>query len=296
VDLDGAINTTLVLPNVQLTNQGPYEVVITNLEGSVTSVVANLYVVAPPLLQFAAGSYTVAESAGSAVLTVRRTLSLGTTVSVDYATADGSATNGVKYTAVYGTLIFGPSDTNKTIAVPVLNEGFVEGTKTFRVTLSNPTGGALLGTPTNAPVNITDDDVGIQFQLAANSVTEDAGAVQIAIVRGDDGTLPVTVDFATTDATAVNGVDYTGTTNTLLFAPRETVKRVNVPLLNSGIRSGTRTFRTLLSNPTGGAVLGALTSVNVGISNSDPGAGFEATSYTNALGTGPFFYRVGVGN
>ena len=157
---------------------------------------------AQPTIQFTATSYTVAESAGTVTLTVQRTGDLNTTVSVDYATADGTATNGLKYTAVSGTLAFGASETNKTIVVPILNNGFVDGTKTFRVILSNPTGGAILGTRTNATVSITDNDVGIQFQFATYSVAEDAGAVLIGVVRGDDGTLPVTVDFFTTDLTA----------------------------------------------------------------------------------------------
>jgi hypothetical protein len=76
-------------------------------------------------------------------------------VSVHYATADGTATNGIKYTAVSNTLAFGIGETNKSIVVPILDEGFVESTKSFRVLLSNPTGGALLGTRTNVPVNIT---------------------------------------------------------------------------------------------------------------------------------------------
>ena len=117
-------------------------------------------------IQFSATSYTVAESAGFATITVQRLSDTSTTVSVDYATVDGTATNGLKYTAVSGTLGFGTSETNKTIVVPLLNEGFVEGTRAFQAVLSNPTGGAVLGARTNATVRITDNDVGIQFQLA----------------------------------------------------------------------------------------------------------------------------------
>src|SRR5262245_3829813 len=51
VNLDSATNATLMLPSIQLTNQGPYQVVVTDSQGSVTSAVANLYVVAAPTLQ-----------------------------------------------------------------------------------------------------------------------------------------------------------------------------------------------------------------------------------------------------
>jgi hypothetical protein len=42
------------------------------------------------------------------------------------------------------------------------------------------------------------------------------------------------VDYATSDVTAVSGSDYTGSTNTLSFAPGDKVKLVSVPILNDG--------------------------------------------------------------
>ena len=62
---------------------------------------------AQPTVQFSASSYTVAESAGAVTLTVLRTGDTNTAVGVDFATADGTATNGLKYTATNGTLAFG---------------------------------------------------------------------------------------------------------------------------------------------------------------------------------------------
>ena len=65
---------------------------------------AAAWVQAPSTIQFTAASYEFAESAGFATITVQRLSDPSTTVSVDYATADGTATNGLKYTAVSGTL------------------------------------------------------------------------------------------------------------------------------------------------------------------------------------------------
>ena len=76
-----------------------------------------------PVLQFALTSYIVAESSGSVTLGVLRTGDTNTVVSVDYATADGSATNGIKYTAVSNTLTFDAGVTLGSIVVPILNEG-----------------------------------------------------------------------------------------------------------------------------------------------------------------------------
>ena len=50
--------------------------------------------------------------------------------------------------------------------------------------------GTLLGTLTNVPVNITDNDFGLQFQFPTNTVAEDAGCTVIRVVRDDDGAFP----------------------------------------------------------------------------------------------------------
>src|ERR1043165_9170695 len=112
-------------------------------------------------LQFSTTTYPVPENAGNVVLTVLRAGETNTAVGVDYATVDGTATNGLKYTAVSGTLAFGTNETRKVIAVPILNNSVTDGAKNFRVILSNPTGGALPGTRTNATVTINDNDDGL---------------------------------------------------------------------------------------------------------------------------------------
>src|SRR5262245_53655807 len=137
-------------------------------------------------LQFNASTFTVAEGAGTATLSVRRLNDTDTVVSVDYATADGTATNGVKYISTSGTLAFAAGETNQTIVVPILNNGFVQGTKTFKVILSNPTT-AVLGTLLTNTVSITNNDDGVQFVSASISVAEDSGMLQVGVVRCDDG-------------------------------------------------------------------------------------------------------------
>src|SRR6185436_15363454 len=210
-------------------------------------------------LQFSASTYTVAESAGTATLSVRRLNATNTVVSVDYATAVGT--------------------TNQTIVVPILNNGFAEGTKTFNVILSNPTN-AGLGTLRTNTVSITDNDAGVQFVSASISVAEDSGVVQVGVVRCDDGTLPVTVDLAATDLTANGGLDYSSIITTLSFAPTERWKLVSIPIFNDGLKEGNETFRITLSNPSN-ATLGATKTTTVTIVDND--GGFQFESATNSV-------------
>ena len=66
------------------------------------------------------------------------------TVTVDYATSDGTATAGNDYTATSGTLTFAAGETMKTVSVPVLDDAHDEGEENLTLTLSDPTGGAYL--------------------------------------------------------------------------------------------------------------------------------------------------------
>ena len=76
-------------------------------------------------------------------------------VTVDYATADGTATAGDDYTAVSDTLTFAAGETSKTISVTVLDDSLDEGAETMTLTLSSPSGltiadGEATGTITNS--------------------------------------------------------------------------------------------------------------------------------------------------
>ena len=62
------------------------------------------------------------------------------TVTVHYATADGTAAAGADYTATSGTLSFAPGDLAKTVSVPILDDAHDEGSETLTLTLSNATG------------------------------------------------------------------------------------------------------------------------------------------------------------
>jgi len=89
---------------------------------------------------------SVREDAGPAVFTVTldRAVEVGDTVTVDYATADGSALAGSDYTAVSGTLTFIAGEDTKTISVTILNDADWENTETFTVTLSAPSANATI--------------------------------------------------------------------------------------------------------------------------------------------------------
>ena len=111
-------------------------------------------------LAFTQTAPSVQEDVTSLTLTVQRTGDTSGAVTVDYATADGTASERKDYTTAVGTLRFAAGETAKTFDVLVNEDSFVEGAETFTVTLSNATGGATLSCATAvATIQITDDAV-----------------------------------------------------------------------------------------------------------------------------------------
>jgi hypothetical protein len=119
-----------------------------------------------PEVQFETGrvnsslaNYDVNEGGGKVTVRVERSGDLASDFTVDYATSDGTAKSTSDYTAASGTLHFAPFETTKTFEVFITDDAYgPEGVETFTVTLSNPTGGALLGANAAASVNIADND------------------------------------------------------------------------------------------------------------------------------------------
>jgi Tol biopolymer transport system component len=79
-------------------------------------------------------------------------------ITVDYATADGSAKAGLDYTAASGTLNFPEGTFSQTITIPILNDQVHEGSEQFSVILSNATGEVDLATTSSAVVTILDNE------------------------------------------------------------------------------------------------------------------------------------------
>jgi hypothetical protein len=226
----------------------------------------------PGELDFAAVRYDVNETAGQASVTVRRLGGTNGTVTVDYATGDGSATAGYDYTPTSGTLTFGHGEVSKTINVPIAHDGRGETTETINVMLSNPGGGSDVGPNNAAVIGIADDGESGPFALNASSYdVGEAEALVTIMVSRSGGSLggPVTVDYATSDGSATAGVDYTAASGSLTFGPGETSKSFTVAVVNDSSHEDSEAFHVVLSNAGGGAALGTPAAASVAITDDD---------------------------
>lgn len=94
-----------------------------------------------------------------------------------------------------------------------------------------------------------------QFTMADYSVDEDGGTATITIMRAGNLDEAVSVDFTTSDGTAVAGTNYESVQVTLNFAAGETSQEVTIPIINQNSTQNFTVFLTL-SNTTAGILLG----------------------------------------
>jgi len=107
--------------------------------------------------QFAVSHFQVNEDLNLATITVLRTGGSAGSISVDYATEDGTAIAGQDYTSTSGTLSFGNGETIKTFQIPILNDATTEPNETFTVLL-RASNLEVLGAPSTMVGTIISDD------------------------------------------------------------------------------------------------------------------------------------------
>jgi hypothetical protein len=183
-------------------------------------------------------------------------------VSVNFATADGTATTPSDYAASQGTVTFAPGETTKTVTVQVSGDTTVEPDETFSVNLANVTGNATIadaqgvGTIVNddQPVVVPPSRISIgDVRLAEGNAGQ--SLFQFAVSLDTPQAVPVSVDFATADGTATVPSDYATTTGTVTFAAGETVKTVSVAVNGDTTVEQDETFNVNLANVTGNATI-----------------------------------------
>ncbi len=209
----------------------------------------------PPPTALAVDDVSAAEG-GSLTFTVTLAPVSANTVTVDYATANGTATAGADYTAASGTLQFLPGEASKTVTVATTDDTLDELDETLSLDLSNAINASLAD---GQGIGTLQDNDSSAVSIAGASVTEgNAGtaALSFAVSLSPPNSQTVTVDYQTADGTATAGADYTTGSGTVTFAPGETSKTVTVAALGDVIDEADETLSVSLANPVN-ATLGA---------------------------------------
>ncbi len=201
----------------------------------------------------------------------------GRTVTVQYATADGSAEAAQNdYTDQTDVLAsIDPGESGTAIMIAVNEDGDVEGNEDFTVTISSPTGpndppanAAFPDDPerTTATAVILDTDSPPQLSVFGSTVPEgNAGttAAQVTVRLVPPAGTPVTVRLTTADDSAVAPEDYAALNEVITFAPGETAQTRNVSVVGELLDEPTEVITLDLSEPAGATVAQGSSTISV---------------------------------
>lgn len=203
-----------------------------------------------PALSIADSSVTEGNSGSkTATFTVTLSTASGSTIMVNYATADETAAAPTDYISATNTLTFTPGATEEIISIAINGDTTDEDDETFLVTLSSPSNATLSNA--TAQGTITNDDTAPSLNIADGSVTEGnigATTATFTVTLSAASGKTVGVDFDTVDDTAVSPSDYTASSSSLTFAPGDIQKSIAITVNGDLTDEDAETFFVNLSN------------------------------------------------
>jgi YD repeat-containing protein len=188
---------------------------------------------------------------GNITWTVTRSGYLGGTNAIDYATAaDGASAS--DFTATSGTLTFTSSQTTKTIVVATTNDNIHEYSETFRLNLTNATGGASISDNQGAGT-IVDNDVAPSFSIS-NQTVDEGSAATFTITKTGLTSKSHAVSY-TTNVNSAGASDFVAKSSTLTFTSGQTSQTVAVTTNQDTTYENNERYFLDLSGATNGATI-----------------------------------------
>ena len=200
-----------------------------------------------PRPELSIGDATV-EEGGTARFEVHLDTASERAVTVRYRTSNGTALADSDYEPVDDEELEIPAETTRAIIqVQTTEDDAYEADETFRVTLSQPDRATIRdGTGEGT---ITDDDAPPRLSIG-NATVEEGDRAEFEVTLTPESSLPVTVQYATMDVTAIDGSDYTGTSGGLTFPAGTTSRTIYVSTREDDVREPVaETFTVVLSQP-----------------------------------------------
>ena len=219
----------------------------------------------------------------NAVFTIYLSSQSSKGVSINYATADGTATAGADYQSASGTIVFAVGETSRTVTVLVNGDTADEPLETFFLNLTSPLNATVADAQGLATIG-TSNSTGVKFSAATYNAQETDHAAQITVTRSGDASGAISVDYGTFDGTASERYDYTPAFGSLRFGGGEISKTFVVLLNEDAFVEGDETINLRLSNPTGGVFIAGPSTASLVISD-------NSTPPVNPVDEAQFFVR-----
>ncbi len=207
-----------------------------------------------------AKNITVGESDVNKSFTVFLSEASATPVTVSYQTFNGTAVGNLDVLGQSGLITFAAGETVKTVAFTLINDLTAEATENFGLQLFSPSANALIGNNlTFATIIDNDAPTGTPVVTINDFVVDEATReATFFITLNRPSTSVVSMNYSTTNGSALAGTDYIASSGSLSFAPGETAKTVKVSLINDNLSELSEAFNLVLSSLVGATTLDAV--------------------------------------
>lgn len=208
-----------------------------------------------------AGTIDATAPNATAVFVVSLNKPAATTITVSFATTDGTARAGFDYVAKSGTITFQPGQTSHTISVSILADG-PDGPNNkkedFFVNLFGATGGATIANNTGtATILIGQRAKNPKFSVSGATTFQGTSGTKVQFVKVRLS-FPVNADvscwFQTIDGSAHAGRDYVRVAHRIQFAPNQTVLSIPITIIGNTSNPGSRSFLVGIALPVGASI------------------------------------------
>jgi glucose/arabinose dehydrogenase len=177
------------------------------------------------------------------------------TITVNFATAAGTATAGVDYVSASGAVTFTPGQTSRPINVTVNGDTTLEPNETFTVNLSAPVSSTIADNQGVGTINDDDSQPTISINdLSINEGNSGTTNATFTVSLSNASSQTITVNFATANNTAIAGDDYTSATGAVTFTPGQTSRSISVGINGDVFNEDDVSFNVNLTSPTNATI------------------------------------------
>ncbi|MDB6031447.1 MAG: N-acetylmuramoyl-L-alanine amidase, partial [Verrucomicrobiales bacterium] len=211
------------------------------------------------------------------------------TVTVNFATMNGTATAGFDFVPTNGVLTFLPGVVNQTVPVAIFSDKLNEVNETFSLVLSKSVNAIIRDA--QGICTIMDNDPAPSITIGDATVTEGTGGFTSAFFNvslSAPSGRPISVRYATANGSALAGRDYVAVAGALTFAPGVTSTNIRVSITGDTLSESNETFVVNLAAPVNANIARAQ---GVGtIIDNDPVVSLSINDVTVTEGNGAFVY------
>jgi hypothetical protein len=259
----GLLSTTINIPINSDTTFEPAETFFVNLSGATNATISDNQGVATitnddaqPAISINNASVAEGNSGTrNAAFTVSLSNASFQTITVNYGTANNTATASSDFLAANGTVTFAPGQTSQPLNITVNGDTLVEPNETFTVNLSGATNASIADS--QGVGTITNDDT--QPNISINDVTLNEGnsgtrTATFTLSLTNASSQTITVNFATANVSATAGTDYVAASGTVTFTGGQLTRTINVTVNGDTVFEPNETFNVNLSGATNATI------------------------------------------